>query len=84
MVSKSFAYIAIIAMASFALFIVVMDVLKYYFGIDVTNKESEESRRGKQKKTRKAAPIVLRFIYVDAPISQSPENSISNIEETVV
>lgn len=33
-VSKSFAYIAIIAMTSVSTFIIVMDILKYYFGID--------------------------------------------------
>lgn len=35
-ISKSFAYIAIIAMITVATFIVVMDILKYYFGIDPT------------------------------------------------
>jgi Na+/H+-dicarboxylate symporter len=80
MVSKSFGYIAIIAMGSIALFIVLMDVLKYYFGIDVTRKKLKQNSRGKQKKTRKAAPIVLRYIYVNAPISQAPENLISTIE----
>ncbi len=65
MVSKSFAYIAITAMASVAMFVIIMDLLKYCFGIDPVHEELKRIRRGKRAKKRK--PIIQRFVYVDAP-----------------
>ena len=52
-VSKSFAYVAIIAMSTVAAFVIIMDVLKYAFGIGSVRKEPEEIR---QKKKPKATP----------------------------
>jgi hypothetical protein len=55
-VSRSFGYVAIVSMCLMGSFFVVMDVLKYVFGIDpvVTKKE-----------TNREKPIVgVRFIYV--------------------
>jgi hypothetical protein len=46
-VSKSFAYVAIIAIVSVAMFIVIMDILKYCFGIDPVDEERERMRRKK-------------------------------------
>ncbi|CAF1380989.1 unnamed protein product [Adineta steineri] len=63
-VSKSFAYIAILAMISVAIFIIVMDILKYGFGIDLTRREVEQIRREKQAKKRKQ--VTQRLIYVNA------------------
>ncbi len=78
-VSKSFAYIAIIALVSVAVFVVVMDILKYCFGIDPVEEERERMRREKRAKKRK--PIVQRFIYVNTP-SNSSVKPISTIEST--
>jgi hypothetical protein len=64
-VSKSFAYVAIIALIIVAMFIVIMDILKYCFGIDPVEIERERMRRQKQAKKRK--PFIQRFIYVNAP-----------------
>ena len=44
-VSKSFAYLAIIILVSFASFIIIMDILNYGFGIDPTKAELETIRR---------------------------------------
>ncbi len=44
-VSKSFAYVAIIAIVSVAMFIVIMDILKYCFGIDPVDEERERMHR---------------------------------------
>ena len=63
-VSKSFAYIAIIAMAVVAMFVIVMDILKYCFGIDPVEEERERIRREKRPKKRK--PVIQRFTYVNA------------------
>jgi Notch-like protein len=52
-VSKSFAYIAIIAMVSVAMFVVIMDILKYCFGIDSVSEERERFQREKRTKRRK-------------------------------
>jgi hypothetical protein len=80
--SKSFAYVAIIAMISVAMFIVIMDILKYCFGIDPVHEERERLRRTKQAKKRK--PVIQRFVYVNAPASSLPKQLTSTTEETVV
>ena len=44
-VAKGFAYIAIIAMITASGFIIVLDVLRYAFGIDPVRKERDQIRR---------------------------------------
>ena len=69
-VSKSCAYIAIIAIASVAMFVVIMDILKYCFGIDPVEEERERMRREKQARKRK--PLVIqRFTYVNESPSEA-------------
>ena len=82
-VGKSFAYVSIIALISVALFVVAMDVLKYCFGIDPVHEEREHIRRKKQPKRRK--PVIQRFVYVNASprLSQSQEQSLTEVETTV-
>ncbi|CAF4947619.1 unnamed protein product [Rotaria sp. Silwood1] len=65
-VSKSFAYIAIIAVSSVAMFIVTMDILKYCFGIDPIREELERIRREKRTKNKKPQVMQL-LVYIDAP-----------------
>ncbi len=79
-ISKTFAYIAIIAMCTVAMFVIIMDILKYCFGIDLTRKELEEVRRKKRAKKRK--PVIQRFVYVNAPTSS--EQPISTIKQTAI
>ena len=82
-ISKSFAYIAIIAIISVAIVIVTMDVLKYCFGIDPvgpTRAELQAAKRKKYKKKRKKPPKIVRYIYVHAP----PQQPIATVEETAV
>ncbi|CAF1436394.1 unnamed protein product [Adineta ricciae] len=62
-VSKTFAYVAIIAMAVVAIFVVVMDVLKYGFGIDPVQGERERLRRERRAKARHY--VVRRYKYVN-------------------
>jgi hypothetical protein len=81
-VSKSFAYVAIVAMTIVAMFVVIMDILKYCFGIDLTREELERYRREKQARKRKR-PVIQRFVYVDAPPKPS-ENALATIGEDVV
>ncbi|CAF0849493.1 unnamed protein product [Adineta steineri] len=47
-ISKSFSYIAIIAMSIVVMFVVIMDILTYCFGIDLTREERERFRREKR------------------------------------
>jgi hypothetical protein len=82
MVSKSFAYVAIIALICVAMFIVIMDILKYCFGIDPVRKERERIRRKRQAKKRK--PVIQRFVYVNSPVPSPPKQPISTIEETAI
>ncbi len=63
-VSKSFAFIAILAGATVIGFIIIMDILKYCFGIDPTRDELERIRRQKRaKKTQHL--VIIRHIYVN-------------------
>jgi hypothetical protein len=64
-VSESFAYVGIIALIIVAMFIVLMDILKYCFGIDPVHRERERIRRKKRDKHRK--PAIQRFFYVNTP-----------------
>lgn len=73
MVSKSFAYVAIIAMVVVVMFVIIMDVLKYCFGIDPVHRERERLWREKRKKKHK--PVIQRFVYVNAPTPSSSENA---------
>ena len=62
--SKSFAYIAIIAMVTAALLVVTMDVLKYGFGIDPAKEELAKMKRKKKKVKGKKTIMVVRYLYV--------------------
>ncbi|CAF4027943.1 unnamed protein product, partial [Rotaria sordida] len=68
-VSKSFAYVAIIAISSVAMFVIIMDILKYCFGIDPTCEDLERYRREKRAKKRK--PVIQQIIYVNTPSPSS-------------
>ncbi|UJR11315.1 hypothetical protein I4U23_015496 [Adineta vaga] len=63
-VSKSFASIAIFSMISVAIFILVMDILKYFLNIDPHEKESEQIQTKKLKATRKH-PLIQKFTYIN-------------------
>lgn len=60
MVSKSFAYVAIFMIISTAMFIVIMDVLKYCFGIDPVEEERERIRN--EKLGKKPNPVARRVM----------------------
>jgi hypothetical protein len=81
-ISKSFAYVAIIAMTVVAMFVVIMDILKYFFGIDPVDEEREKIQRAKRMIKRKR-PVIQRFIYVNAPPVQPPSgNPTATVDET--
>lgn len=73
-VIKSFGYITIIFLVVIVSFFVIMDILKYCFGIDPTKYELETIRKAKAAKKAKRPPVIQRFIYVNAP-SQRPEST---------
>lgn len=64
-IAKSFAYVAIIAIGTVVMFVIIMDILKYCFGVDSTREEFKEIRQEKPRKKRK--PVIQRFIYVNTP-----------------
>ncbi len=88
-VSKSLGYIAIICISVVVGFFISMDILKYIFGVDVAEDESEKlERRRRWRKRPKRRPVVQRIVYVETP-TQLPwrtysEGNISIIEETRV
>jgi hypothetical protein len=64
-VSKSFGYVGITCLVVTAAFFVIMDILKYCFGIDPTKYELEKIRRAKAMRRAKRTPVIQRFIYVN-------------------
>lgn len=64
-VSKSFGYVAIICFVIVISFFVVMDILKYCFGIDPTKDELRRIRKAKAAKRRQV--VVQKFVYVNEP-----------------
>ena len=58
---RTLGYIAIIAISMVTLFVVVLDVLKYGFGVDDVRSVND----GKQATRRRHSLIVLRFMYVN-------------------
>ena len=62
-VSKSFAFVAILAVASLFIFVIVMDFLKYVCGIDPARQELMDIRRKRWNEKRRFQ--VQRFIYYD-------------------
>jgi hypothetical protein len=64
-ISKSFGYVGITCLVVTAAFFVVMDILKYCFGIDPTKYELEKIRRAKAMRRAKRTPVIQRFIYVN-------------------
>ena len=73
-VSLSFAYIAISAIAAVALFVIVMDVLKYFFGIDLAREELEKIQQ--QKRVKRRRPVIQKFVYVNEPTPPSDETNV--------
>ena len=55
-VSRSFAFVAIVALICVAIFIVTMDVLKYGFGVDPTERQARK---------KNDPHYIVRFIYVN-------------------
>jgi hypothetical protein len=83
-VSKSFAYIVILAIIIVAIFIVTLDVLKYFFGIDPVGPVRKElqSKNGKKRLKKHKHATIIRYIYVNALPRTSPQIMISTMEET--
>ena len=77
-VSKSCAYIAILALVIVALFVIIMDILKYGFGIDPTAEFLEEVRRENAAKRRR--PVAIHYVYVNP----SPDQLETIEEETKI
>ena len=59
--AKSFAYVAIICICGVVMFFVMMDILKYFFGIDPA-KTSKPMQ--KQKPKRKKFIVISKFSYM--------------------
>ena len=72
-VSKSFAYVSILAITTLAVIIVSLDVLKYVFHIDPVQKELRQKQRAKRRRTI----IVMRYIYVHGPTEATTTSSSS-------
>ena len=67
-ISKSFAYISIIAIGTVAMFVIIMDLLKYCLGIDPVKRKLKHIPVRKRPKQ----VVIVRFIYIDAPTSSIP------------
>ena len=81
-ISKSFAYIAIIAILCFAMLIVIMDVLKYFFHIEPTYKQLKKDKQKKKKKKVKS-PVISRLIFVHVLTTQPSRQAIATVQAAV-
>jgi hypothetical protein len=66
-ISKSFAYVVIIALTSVATFIILLDVLKYCFGIDPVTRRIKQKKKKKKQLTKKKISTPVRLVYVNTP-----------------
>ena len=73
-VSKSFAFIAILAMTTVVTFVVVMDVLKYFFGVDPVHQKRMLTQQMQQEKQHRSDRIGI-IINIIQP-STMPEPSV--------
>jgi hypothetical protein len=80
-ISKSFVSVAIIIIISFVMYFIIMDALKYIFGIDLTKNDLGKIKQRKRAKSIKRRAVVQRFVYVAAP---PPQPLRTTIEETSV
>ncbi|CAF1316991.1 unnamed protein product [Adineta ricciae] len=64
-ISKTVSYVTILVLIVTVMFFVIMDILKYCFGIDPVHQERERLRREKRMKKRK--PVIQRPVYVNPP-----------------
>ena len=78
MISRSLAFVAIIALGSVVTFIVILDVMKYGFGIDVAPPPS--GRRAVRRRRKARSHVGMRFVYVVNP----PVDSSVDLETAVV
>ena len=81
-VCKSFGYVAILSLVFVVGFVVVMDILKYGFGIDPVKEEREKIRRAKAMQRRKHRPVIQRFTYFNETPQQQPESEPKPEEES--
>jgi hypothetical protein len=67
MLGKSFAYIAIVVMIGAGMFIMIMDILKYVFGIDVTARDLKKKPQRRKRPKKKKPPVIIRYKYIHQP-----------------
>jgi hypothetical protein len=80
MISRSFAYVAIIAIVGVAMFVVIMDVLKYCFDIDPVDRKCRTTKSKKKKK-----PIqIIRFRYIHAEVQKPSRSRNDIIKDTII
>ncbi|CAF0862455.1 unnamed protein product [Adineta steineri] len=80
-VSKSFAFIVIVVSIITFMFVIVLDILKYCFNVDPMRKELQKL---KQKKKKKKCPVIVKYVYVNAPSIQPSEVPFLSAEETAM
>ncbi|CAF4153927.1 unnamed protein product [Adineta steineri] len=59
----------------------VLDILKYCFNVDPMRKELQKL---KQKKKKKKCPVIVKYVYVNAPSIQPSEVPFLSAEETAM
>lgn len=74
-VSKSLSYVGIVALVIVGLFVVIMDVLKYGFGIDPVDQEIRRIRRQKIIKRRERR-IARRLVYPRYLLNRLPRSTL--------
>lgn len=83
--AKSFAYVVIIAIASVAAFVVGLDILKIFFGIDPAGSKSKQRQSMKRKagKKRKKPVLIIRYVYIPGPSQKPIEKTVSSVWDRI-
>ena len=66
--AKSIGFAGICSLIILALFVTIMDLLKYGFGIDPVG---DDLKRMQIRKKKAREPIAIRFLYVHVPMKQN-------------
>lgn len=82
-ISKSFGYMAIVSIVGVGMFVAVMDVLKYVFGIDPVDRKRQAMKSRKMRRRKKAVQMI-RFTYIPGPAQELHRNINTTVQNTTV
>lgn len=74
---------AIVSIVGVGMFVAVMDVLKYVFGIDPVDRKRQAMKSRKMRRRKKAVQMI-RFTYIPGPAQELHRNINTTVQNTTV